>query len=120
LNADPHQAAREAAVHRMSGKDHISATYDLVPHLSHRRYIYSYPNPFISDNWAVHGEHLPDPNLVHWLVLDRALVQGRNLALFDRLVSSGEFRVTWDHDNVVEARRVRQGQRVDPESFGAP
>jgi uncharacterized membrane protein len=119
LTPDPHQAARVAAVHRMSGKDHISASYDLVPHLSHRRYIYSYPNPFISDNWAVHGEHLPDPNVVHWLILDRGLVQGRNQALFDRLVSDGEFRVTWEQDTMVEAHRVRPGpSRIDPESFG--
>jgi uncharacterized membrane protein len=118
LNPDPHQAAREAAVHRMSDKDHVSATYDLVPHLSHRRYIYSYPNPFISDNWAVHGEHLPDPNVVHWLLLDRGLVQGRNQALFDRLVSDGEFRITWAQDTMVEAHRVRPGARIDAESFG--
>jgi len=118
FNADPHRAARGAAVHRMSGKDHISATYDLVPHLSHRRYISSYPNPFISDNWAVHGEHLPDPNVVHWLLLDRGLVQGRNQALFDRLVSDGEFRITWEQDTIVEAHRVRPGARIDVESFG--
>jgi uncharacterized membrane protein len=118
LQADPNQATREEAVARMAGKDHISATYDLAPHLSHRRYIYSYPNPFISDNWAVHGENLPDPNVVHWLVLDRNLVQGRNQALFDRLVSDGEFKVTWEKGNMVEAQRVKRGPRVDPDSFG--
>jgi uncharacterized membrane protein len=118
LRADPHQAAREAAVKRMAGKDHISSTYDLVPHLSHRRYIYSYPNPFISDNWAVHGEHLPDPNIVHWLVLDRGLVQGRNQALFDRLVSGGQFVITWERDTMVEAHRVKPGPRIDVQSFG--
>jgi hypothetical protein len=118
LAADPHQAAREAAVARMAGKDHISSTYDMVPHLSHRRYIYSYPNPFISDNWAVNGENLPDPNVVHWLMLDRNLVQGRNQALFDRLIADGEFQVTWERDNMVEAHRVKRGPRVDPQSFG--
>jgi uncharacterized membrane protein len=119
LKADPYQAAREEAVSRMAGKDHVSATYDLVPHMAHRRYIYSYPNPFISDNWAVNGENLPDPNVVHWLVLDRNLVQGRNQALFDRLVSDGEFKITWQRDNMVEAQRVKRGPRVDPQSFGS-
>jgi uncharacterized membrane protein len=118
LNADPHQAARDAAVHSMAGKDHVSATYNLVPHLAHRRYIYSYPNPFISDNWAVNGEHLPHPNVVHWLVLDRALLQNRNQALFDRLVSDGEFVVTSERDGIVVAHRVKGGSRVNPESFG--
>jgi uncharacterized membrane protein len=115
---DPALTAKNDAIRQMAGKDHISATYDLAPHLAHRRYIYSYPNPFISDNWAVHGEHLPDPNVVHWLVLDRQLVQGRNQALFDRLVSDGEFTITWQEGNLIEAHRVKRGPRVDPESFG--
>jgi uncharacterized membrane protein len=110
--------AKNDAVHAMAGKDHISATYDLAPHLSHRRYIYSYPNPFISDNWAVNGEHLPDPNVVHWLVLNRALLDGRNLDLFNRVVADGEFRIVSDNDGIVVAHRVAHGPRIDPESFG--
>ena len=116
---DASRTAKTDAVRRMAREDHISATYDLAPHLTHRRYIYSYPNPFISDNWAVHGEHLPDPNIVHWLILDRGLVQGRNQALFDRLVSDGEFQITWERDTMVEAHRVQPGpSHIDPESFG--
>ena len=118
LWADPARQAKAAAVRDMAGKDHISATYNLAPHLSHRRYIYSYPNPFISDSWAVNGEHLPDPNIVHWLVLDRALLDGRNVALFDRLVSDGEFEIVSDDAGIVVAHRVQHGNRVDPESFG--
>ena len=115
---DPSRPAKTAAVQQMAGIEHISATYDLAPHLAHRRYIYSYPNPFISDSWAVNGEHLPDPNIVHWLVLNRALMDGRNLALFDRLVSDGEFEIQSDRDGIVIAHRVAHGERVDPESFG--
>jgi uncharacterized membrane protein len=115
---DPSRPAKTAAVRDMAGKDHISATYDLAPHLAHRRYIYSYPNPFISDSWAVNGENLPDPNIVHWLVLNRALLDGRNVALLDRLVSDGEFEIVSDSAGVVVAHRVARGPRVDPESFG--
>ncbi len=115
---DASRQAKSAAVREMAGKDHISATYDLAPHLAHRRYVYSYPNPFISDNWAVNGEHLPDPNIVHWLVLNRALVDGRNTALLDRLVSDGEFEIVSDDNGVVVAHRVRPGSRIDPDSFG--
>src|SRR5581483_3342672 len=118
LWTDPSLQAKNDAVSRMAGKDHISATYDLAPHLAHRRYIYSYPNPFISDNWAVNGENLPDPNIVHWLVLNRALLDGRNLALFERLVSDGEFQIDSDREGIVVAHRVAHGPRVDPESFG--
>ena len=115
---DPSRPAKTDAVQQMAGKDNISATYDLAPHLTHRRYIYSYPNPFISDSWAVNGENLPDPNIVHWLVLNRALMDGRNLALFDRLVSDGEFHIDSDREGIVIAHRVDHGQRVDPSSFG--
>ena len=115
---DPSLPAKMAAVREMAGKDHITATYDLAPHLTHRRYIYSYPNPFIADSWGVNGEHLPDPNIVHWLVVNRALMDGRNLALFDRLVSDGEFRIESDHAGIVVAQRIGHGNRVDPESFG--
>ncbi len=118
LSADPARSAKTQAVHDMAGRDHISATYDLAPHLAHRRYIYSYPNPFIADSWAVNGENLPDPNIVHWLVLDRALLDGRNLALFNRLVADGEFTIESDRAGIVVAHRVAHGQRVDPESFG--
>jgi len=115
---DPSLSAKGEAVREMAGKDHISATYDLAPHLAHRRYIYSYPNPFIADSWAVNGENLPDPNIVHWLVLNRALVDGRNLDLFNRLVADGEFTIVSDHEGVVVAERVAHGPRIDPESFG--
>jgi hypothetical protein len=80
--------------------------------------VYSYPNPFISDSWAVNGENLPDPNIVHWLALDRQLLEGRNLALFDRLVSSGQFAIVWEKDGVLLARRIAEGERVDAGSFG--
>ena len=116
--SDPSLTAKEDAVHQMAGKDHISATYDLAPHLTHRRYIYSYPNPFISDSWGVNGENLPDPNIVNWLVLNRALMDGRNLELFDRLVSDGEFEIVSDNAGIAIAHRVARGSRVDPESFG--
>jgi len=116
---DVRNQAKDEIVQMLKGKDHISATYNLAPHLSHRRYIYSYPNPFISDSWAVNGENLPDPNIVHWLALDRQLLEGRNAALFDRLVSDGEFSIEWEKDGVVLARRVQRGPRVDPENFGS-
>ena len=115
---DASRTAKTDAVRRMAREDHISATYDLAPHLTHRRYIYSYPNPFIADSWAVNGEHLPDPNVVHWLVVDRALMDGRNLALFDRLVSDREFEIESDNAGIVVAHRVARGPRIDPESFG--
>ena len=36
-----------------------------------------------------------------------------------RLIADGEFKVTWERDNMVEAQRVKRGPRVDPQSFGS-
>ncbi|MBV8161330.1 MAG: DUF2079 domain-containing protein, partial [Acidimicrobiia bacterium] len=116
---DPSRQAKDAAVRAMAGKDHISATYDLAPHLAHRRFIYSYPNPFIVESWwGVNGQGGPDPNVVHWVVLNRALLDGSNGALFDRLVADGEFHIDSDRAGIVVARRVGPGHRFDPRSFG--
>jgi uncharacterized membrane protein len=114
---DPALAAKREAVRELAGTDHISATYDLVPHMAHRRYIFSYPNPFVSDSWAVNGEHLPDPNVVHWLALNRQLLGGPSQALFDRLVADGEFQITWEQSGIVVAHRVLGGPRIDPQSL---
>jgi uncharacterized membrane protein len=48
----------------------VSSTYFLVPHLSHRRHIYTFPNPWVASNWGVRGERLPDPSTVDWLIVD--------------------------------------------------
>jgi len=119
LAPDARVAAKEAAVRVPPADGHVSATYTLTPHLAHRRYIYDYPNPWISDNWALNGENLPNPNIVQWLVLDRQLLGGRNLALLNKLVSDGEFRVVWERDGIVVAHRMRPGTRVDLKSLGS-
>jgi len=116
LNIDPSlQAAREAAIRVPPHDAHISATYNLLPHMSRRRYAYSFPNPWISDNWAVHGEHLPSPNVVHWLVVDRRLLSNANAALISYVISRGEFKVVFDSNDVFVAKRIAKGSRITPE-----
>ena len=53
--------------------DGVTATYYIVPHLTHRVHIYEFPNPFIVTNWGVNGEDPPDPKTSDVLVLDTAL-----------------------------------------------
>jgi uncharacterized membrane protein len=50
--------------------DAVSAVYNLVPHLSHRSAIYTFPNPWVPSNWGVAGENRPDPGTVDWLIID--------------------------------------------------
>jgi uncharacterized membrane protein len=70
ITPSPIQADLEAAVTAPDGSDAVSATYNLVPHMSHRSEIYTFPNPWIPTNWGVRGENRPDPDNVDWLILE--------------------------------------------------
>jgi len=105
--------AKHAAVHRalrlVPARAGVSATYYLVPHLTHRVHIYEFPNPWQVTNWGVRGENPPDPATVDYLVVDAALV-GSQQPLFDRLTGpAGGFQVAFASDGIVVAKRVRAG-----------
>jgi len=105
--------AKHAAVNRALGLvpagAGVSATYDLVPHLTHRVHIYEFPNPWQVTNWGVRGENPPDPAAVDHLVLDMTL-NGTQQQLFERLTGpAGEFQVVFASDGIVVARRIRAG-----------
>jgi hypothetical protein len=82
----------------------VSASYYLIPHLTHRRYAYEWPNPWILGNWGLPGEAPPDPATADYLVLDVTL--GQELELMGRLTGDGgEYEVVFDTDGVLVARR---------------
>jgi uncharacterized membrane protein len=108
LAPNARQAAMEQAVGLPPGDAAVSATYEFVPHLAHRRRIYDWPNPWVPTNWGLHNEGTPDPGVVEWLVVDRRLV-GPTADLLDRLLGDGEFRVEFDRQDIVVARRVGSG-----------
>jgi uncharacterized membrane protein len=87
----------------------VSATYYLVPHLTHRRLVYEFPNPFKVVNWGVHGEHPGRPADVDVVVLDTTL-NGDQQRLYESLVApDGAFSVVYDRDGIVVARRRTAG-----------
>lgn len=47
----------------------VSAHYTLVPHLSHRRGIYLFPNPFEVREWGIAGENPHDPVSVDYILV---------------------------------------------------
>src|SRR5207302_2946882 len=105
--------ARHAAVNRalrlVPHGAGVTATYYLVPHLTHRTHIYEFPNPWIVANWGIHGENPPDPHTVDVLVLDTTL-NGNEDALYQRLTApDGDFRIVFDEDDIVVARRRTGG-----------
>jgi uncharacterized membrane protein len=105
----PKHAAANQALRLVPAGAGVSATYYLVPHLSHRVHIFEWPNPWVVTNWGVRGENPPDPATADYLVVDTAL-NGQNQALYERLTRpGGEFRVVFSQDGIVVARRARPG-----------
>ena len=106
LQADPRQSANEAAIREVPANAAVSASYLYVPHLAHRRRVYEFPVPWLDINWGVRGEHLDDPGLVTWIVVDRRLLDSEGEIVLDRLLNQ-EFAVRSERDGVLVARRVR-------------
>lgn len=105
LTADSRQDTKEAALAHVPSDAAVSATYQFVPHLSQRRTIYEWPNPFRPANWGVANENYPDPSTAGWVAVDRRLVGDADRALLEGLLAGGEFRVVFDQDDVVVAHR---------------
>lgn len=68
----PHvrQAELEAVVELPGDGDAVSSYTWLVPQLTHRERIYTFPNPWLPINWGVEGENRPDPDDTDWLIVD--------------------------------------------------
>ena len=104
----PRHAAVNAALRLVKPSDGVTATYYLVPHLTHRVHIYEFPNPFKPANWGVHDtDHPADLNTSNLLVLDTLLLGG-DKPIYDALIQAGTFRVVFDRDGIVVARRAER------------
>ena len=109
-----HAAMREALGH-VPATAGVSATYSLLPHLSHRRAIYDWPNPFVPNVWAHRNcDNLPDPTTIDYLAIDRTQVGAAQKSLVaDMLAAGGPFETVFDRDGVLVARRVGTDVKVD-------
>jgi hypothetical protein len=84
----------------------VSATFYLVPHLTHRVHVYEFPNPFIATNWGVPGSRLPDPGDVDYLAVDRRNLTPPQQDLLKQLLEpSGGFVVVAQEGPITVARR---------------
>lgn len=84
----------------------VSVTYYLTPQMTHRQYVYEFPNPWYSVNYGINNDR-GDPATVQWLVLDRGTLGAPERTLLGQLTGpSGQFRVVYDTRGVVVARRV--------------
>ena len=106
LVADPRADVARADLARIPGSAGVSASYNLVPQLSRRAEIYSFPNPWESSNFGIDGRPRRSPRRVQWILLDRRVLDAHASGLLDRIVARGRFRVVSDRADYVLARRV--------------
>ena len=85
----------------------VTATYGILPHLSHREQIYDWPNPWVMAYFGNDdGYRLPDPSAIEYLVIDRRNVgEGHRELLASLVAPGGEFDVLFDESDILVARR---------------
>jgi len=104
------QPARHAAIHRamrvVPADAGVSASYDIVPHMSHRVDIYDWPEPFAKVGWGMKGSPPPRPERVDYIVLDTTARMPKTDGVFERLTGpSGDFEVVYEADSIFVAKR---------------
>ena len=88
----------------------MSATFYLVPHLTHRVHVYEFPNPFTPKNWGTPESRPPDPDDVDYVVVDRGVITPEEEVLVRNLVApAGPFEVIAQEGPITVARRRGPG-----------
>lgn len=108
----PEQGPREHAMALIPGGDGVSCDYNFSPHLSHRQYVYTFPNPWQNKYYGItHSAH-GDPAKVQWLAVDTRHFGEPELKLYEQLVDpdTGSFAVVYEDGPIVVAKR----RRADP------
>ncbi len=118
-----HESLREALTY-VPDDAAVSASFQLVPHLSHRRHVYDWPNPFVPAVWGNDDcDRLPDPRIITHVILDKLHIGENNEYLFEemfapprpRLGDAGDppFEVLYEDDAVIVGRRVGSTPELD-------
>jgi hypothetical protein len=93
----------------------VTATYRLVPHLTHRRQVYDWPSPFNAAVWGnMDCDRLPAPTVVQYVVVDKRDISAGDLDLYLAMRRvGGPFQVVYEDDDAVTLRRVATTPEVD-------
>jgi uncharacterized membrane protein len=95
---------KQAALEFVGGDDSVAADYSMVPHLSNRRRIYTFPNPWASLNWGVRGENPDSTEGITWIIIDRKKVSNVHLQVFDTLIADGTYTIMMNVQNIQVAK----------------
>ena len=104
-SSEPARTSLDRAVAMIPDDATIAATDNLVSHLSHRRGVYDFPNPF---SWMVYGQTEADaanPNDADWVLVQPAGLSPAHLKTLDSLRASGDFETVFAQDGVLLLHR---------------
>lgn len=94
------------AIATIGPDDAVSAEFDVVPHLTHRQTIYTFPNPWIRMNFLSNASMTREQCKIQWIVLDKSTLDPESGALLESLVSSGTFELIETVAGVSTYRRI--------------
>ncbi|MEZ5322120.1 MAG: DUF2079 domain-containing protein [Microthrixaceae bacterium] len=124
LQETAYQRELTRAIAGIGDEERVSASYFLVPHLAHRRYIYTFPNPWHGSNYGAGGTRveLPDQNTIDVLVVNRLALNDQDRTLLDAIMASGQFTVGWRSQraasattgayDIIRLQRIRKGPPI--------
>ena len=104
LSERDRQETFERAVAAVPDHASLSATYFFVPHLTHRRLVYEWPNPWIPGNWGFANRSPGDPSAIDYLLVDER--EGQAAELLASLRSSEFVETVFDEEDVVVVARA--------------
>ena len=97
----------KAAQRRVGPNDIVSATYALIPHITHREVVYSFPNPWIKSNFLNSSSRFVNPDRVKWIVVAEMQMAPEVTEKLNSLIASGEFGDAETVNRVTSYRRLR-------------
>ncbi|HEX9682773.1 MAG TPA: DUF2079 domain-containing protein [Acidimicrobiales bacterium] len=104
VNPGPDDVATTEVLSLIPDDAGVSATYSIVPQLTHRTDIYEWPNPFRVSYWGVEGERTHSPERAEWLVLRKSQMGSETSELLGQLLET-DYQTVVDNDHLVVAQR---------------
>jgi uncharacterized membrane protein len=110
----PHAVAAREAMSMVPAEAAVSASHRYVPHLTHRRQIYEFPNPWRAANWGdwtSEGARLPFADDIDYLLITTADRNDPHGGPIIRRLEEKEFVRMFASEGVELLRRSREPRR---------
>ena len=102
----PRTEALAAMVKLVPASAGVAASYTVVPHLSHRDQIYTFPNPWIRSYYGLTAKTPESPKSIQYLVVDETENSPAGELLLRSLTGPhGQFRILQHRDQALLAER---------------